>query len=195
MFLSQFEAETIIKPYENLFIECVLPAWRKYWSQNFDDIRHAFTPRTRANIMHDLMILNAQDKFAGIKNVKLHHIGGVFFIEINRNIFLRFKKLNENKMPSNIPTQQTRKLLYQEELPGMLPHPTILVVGYELNRFQIDIRAVTITCPNGSTNAWDFELNMTSGEILEVTELITGPPPTPIRPKINRKEKLEGTNE
>jgi hypothetical protein len=114
MFLSQYDAEAIISPYNNLFIECMHLSWRKYWSPLFDTVRHTFTARTRANMVHDFMVADAQDRFAGIESVKFHTFGGVFFMTIDGKVLIRFKKLNDNKMPSNIPTQQAQDWMEQK---------------------------------------------------------------------------------
>lgn len=192
--LSHAEAETILDPYKGLLREVVDSAWRDYCSLR-NNIPHVFTPRTRASIIHDFMVSHARNKLAGIKGVRLLDVGGLFLVEINEKILIRFKKLNDDKMPNNIPTQQALDFMEQLELPGM-PHIIRLVVGYELNKLQTGIQAISVTCPRGTKKEWHFELEGVVTEVADIVELPTpGRPVDPVRLRAEETIKIKKQNE
>lgn len=168
MVITEASARTILDPYKNQLRECVTQAWEDYESQ-YGLVRHIHTPRTRANIVHDHMVHHARRLFEGDAAVSMHEIKGLFLVEINGRLLVRFKKLDEDKRHHNYPTPQNLDFWGQLDLPG-IPHLTRLVAGYELNNLQTDINAIYVTCPNGSCNAWHFELEneMAQAEIVEL---------------------------
>lgn len=186
MALTHSEAYSILESYLPFFHECIIGAWKDFckWSPYSP---HLITPRTRANIMHDFMTARARNKVNGTYGIRVHESGGLFLLIIEDKINIKFKKLNEDKRPSNIPTQQSLYFMEQMELPG-IPFATNLVVGYELNKLQTDISAVSIICPLGIKNDWFFDID---GEIpsdeIEVIE-IPIPPTIPIIPFKLREE-------
>lgn len=153
MALSAQAAREILKPYEREVKECIVSAWDEYGKIPF---RHKLTPRTRANVVHDFMVDNAR-KLEYRPGIRIHEINGLFIICIKDKLFIRFKKLDEDKLSHSIQTQQTLEFLGQEELPRF---PVArLIAGYELNSLQTDLKAVTITYPSGSRNAWHYDLD------------------------------------
>lgn len=198
MLISHSEAEAILQPYKKTLYDCVALAGETYWSPQLNHIRHNFSPRTRANIIHDLMVANARSMFDGIEGICFLEFGGIFLIEIDNKIVLRFKKLNEDKRSSNIPTLQAVNFLEQLDLPG-IPSHTRLIVGYELNNLHTEIATVTITCPNGEKNEWYFEIE--GEEPIQTAEVIAFPvtdPPIidmPFRLPVEKNKKIEGANE
>ncbi len=165
MTISEEAARAILKPYENDLQDCIISAWNTYSQYAF---RHIHTARTRACIVHDHMVDNARQRFENRPNTRTYEIGGVFFVEIEEKVLIRFKKLDEDKLSCNIPTQQSLEFLGQMELPHMPPKVTRLIAGYELNGLQTAIRAVSITCPNGSHNAWYYDLETEMAEIINM---------------------------
>lgn len=173
MAISEAEAKIILDPYKTRLRECVTHAWKDYESQ-YGPMRHIHTPRTRANIVHDHMVHHAKRLFESDTDVSMYEVKGLFLVEIGGQLHVRFKKLDEDKRHHNYPTPQNLEFWEQLFLPGM-PHLIRLVAGYELNDLQTDINAVYITCPNGSCNAWYFELEneIAQAEIVELPVLIT----------------------
>lgn len=168
MVISEAAAKTILEPYKARLRECIMQAWEDYESQ-YGHVRYIHTPRTRANIVHDHMVHHARRLFEGNAGVFMSEIKGLFLIEIEGQLLVRFKKLDEDKKHHNYPTPQNLEFWDQLDLPG-IPHLTRLVAGYELNNLQTAIDAIYITCPNGSCNAWYFELEdeMARTEIVEL---------------------------
>lgn len=156
MVISENAARTILDPYMVRLRECITLAWENYEYQ-YGLMRHIHTPRTRANIVHDHMVYHARRLFEGDTNVSMSEVKGLFLVEIGGQLLVRFKKLDEDKRHHNYPTPYNLEFWGQLDLPG-IPHVTRLVAGYELNNLQTDINAIYITCPNGSCNAWHFEL-------------------------------------
>lgn len=156
MLITQSESLSILKPYQSKIRECVVSGWNAYITQ-YAHVRDVLTPRTRANIVFDHMCHHARQQFANTKDVHIRETNGLFLVDIQGKLQIRFKKLDDNNKSSNIQTQQTLNFYEQLELPG-LPHATRLVAGYVLNDWETAIRTVTVTCPNGSEIEWYLEL-------------------------------------
>lgn len=196
MLISQSEADIILEPYKESLRLCVSMAWR-YYNEHYGHVHHLHTPRTRASILHDLMVHNARKNFEGKPGIEMRDMRGLFLLIVDGQLLIRFKKLDEDKMSRSIPTRQTEDFLAQMDLPGMPPRATAIIVGYELNRLQTEMAAITVTCPNGSYNAWYFELSegTPSAEVVELPVEPKTPSQKRIRVKKDKKDlKREESN-
>ncbi len=191
MVISEAAAKTILDPYKARLRESVIQAWEDYESQ-YGHVRHIHTPRTRANIVHDHMVHHARRLFEGDDSVYMCEIKGLFLVQIDGQLLVRFKKLDEDKRHHNYPTPQNLEFWEQLDLPG-IPHLTRLVAGYELNDLQTAINAIYITCPNGSCNAWDFELDEETVPS-EIVELHVTTPVNKISERVSVKEAEKREN-
>lgn len=198
MLISRDEAEKILTPYQNIFAECITLSCNDYFSL-LGTFPHTIKSRTTYNIIYDFIESHARSKFDGLDGIKLFSRDGLFIIIVRDQLAIRFKKFNSDKMPSNIPTQQTIDYMTQQfDLPGIPAH-TSLIVGYELDPFQSSLHEITITCPNGSKNLWSFNVNKdgsSKADILELPLRESSEPVIPIRiRKDKRKEDRKVANE
>lgn len=167
MVQPQDDVVAILSPHLEIIRQCISSAWEDYMRE-CNSIRHKTTPRSRASIVHDNMVFNAKALFDDVTGVRYLDNKGLFLLIFDERIRLRFKKLDEDKMPHNIPTQQTMSFLEQMDLPG-IPQATNIIAGYELNSLQTEISTICLTCPNGSSNAWCIELMPTSADVIELS--------------------------
>lgn len=191
MAINQIEAERILTPYKDILSKCVFNACSDYFSL-LAYVPHPIKSRTIATLIYDFIEAHAKKELDGLDGVQLLSIDGLFMAVLHDKVVLRFKKLNGNKMPSNIPTKQTLDYMNQQlDLPNMPLHAS-LIVGYELDRLKTKLQEVTITCPNGDKNLWSFNLHGAPGA--EIIDLPFTPlqnvEDIPMRPK--KKKETRG---
>ena len=134
-------------------------AWSHYNKEYSIALRINHSPRTRANIMSDLMIMYTRKFFEGKRGVVLRKNRGLFLLEIKGELLIRFKKLGRNQKASNIPTQQSIDFYGQQlDLPGISSRAVGLVAGYVLNGLQNGLESKLITCPKGSYVEWSIDM-------------------------------------
>ena len=124
------------------------------------------------------MSFNAREAFGNEGGVRIMDVNGLFLLNFSDRVLLRFKKLNEDKMPSNLPTLQAIEWFEQLSLPDM-PEAIRIVAGYELNSLQTDIKAVYITCTAGPRRKWFFELPAPHmAEVIDISRIVEPTAPT-----------------
>jgi len=183
--------QRILQPHLGQIYDAIKGAWYTY-GELYDHSRHVHSLRTRANIVYDHMAFNAREAFVNESDVKIMDINGLFLLNFAGRVLLRFKKLNEDKMPSNLPTLQTIEWFEQLSLPSM-PEAIRVVAGYELNSLQTDIKAVYVTCTAGPRKKWYFEL--TAPQMAEVVDISgIAKPSTPTK-RVSAKKAEEAIGE
>ena len=192
MTLSKEEAEFILAPHKLRLQNCIESAWNDLHRLK-EYLPHIVTPRTRANLMHDFMVSHARNEFDGVKNVRLCDMNGLFLLILEERINIKFKKLNDDKMPSNIPTQQNDFFMQQLDLPG-IESANNLIAGYELNTLATDLHEITITCPMGNRNEWYINLGYSAGinNVIDITS--PNKPDLPIRVSEKHKKVAKESN-
>lgn len=190
MLVTRDEAKQLVRPVEHLLIASVMSGVSDYLSL-LNHFPQPIDVRTIANLIYDFIKAHAKNNLTGVDDVALLSLkGGLFIVVIKDKLALRFKKLNNNKMPSNIPTDQTVDWMNQNI--ELLPSHTALIVGYEMDPLRTRVQEITVTCPNGDTNLWSFNLEGFGGaEILELP--LTSPSipeiPMKVKHKTEKKEK------
>ena len=154
---SKEESLEILAPYSDDLYEIVFSAWRNY-PRLYKDVLNVHTPRSKSSLIHDHMVHHARQAFEGNSKVRCFDTQRLFLLNFHGKLLVRFKKLYEDKMPRNIPTQQTVLFSEQLELP-QIPSATHLVVGYELDAEQLGLQSISITCPNGKQTSWYSEID------------------------------------
>lgn len=158
MTVSQSEAERTLEPHLCAIAECIYSAFSEFESGHGSEAD--WSPRTRASMMHDLMVKHVKRRFDGAPSVRWFTRRGLFHLEIDGSFWLRFKKLDRNMRSSSIPTLQALSFLnvLQLELPGMPSPVSRLTAGYVLNPLRTAIEGAYVTCPLGSEIGWFIEL-------------------------------------
>lgn len=188
MLISSREAHEILEFIKSQLSVCVVSGCSDYFSL-LKHIPQTIKLRTTYNLIYDFIESHARNTFDAVPGVKILDHNGLFLLLVRDKLVLRFKKLNNEKMPSNIPTIQATYYMNQElELPNY-PHHTMLIVGYELDHLKTRLQEITITCPNGNSNLWSFNIDGTQGaEIVELPISVSSEPDIPIRLISTKKE-------
>lgn len=151
--LTKPAAIAILRPHERELRLCVTRAWERWL-----ELSSRFslpTKRLRANAMHDLMVDEARARFADFETAEAENR---FVVLLSEQAHVRFKKLGEDGLPRNYPTQGALLFEYQPELPGLLEPFARLTVGYRLDKAGTRVEAVEIVCQNGKTVEWRYEI-------------------------------------
>lgn len=164
---------------------CIHGAVQQFIEQHAT-LRHEYSPRTEASIIHDLMISHARREFDSVPGITTPVLHGLFVVNINDAIAVRFKKFDKALQPKNIPTQQSIGYLWQQlPLPGMPPEATKLHAGYVFNKLRTGADRVLITCMNGRAVRWVIDLADDLGrEIVRIEPAMPDVPPAKRRPQL-----------
>jgi hypothetical protein len=155
--LSRSQVIDVIDPHkERLFKIGAIPFER--WQTEYPNFA-VHTARTRANALYDLMVQQARIEFRGIRgSVIIDTRDGVTLLEIDEKVLIRFKKLDDDSLPRNFPTERAKDYDMGEELPGIPSSPQRLSLGYRLNRLQTEVKDVLISNSLGGRLLYDIIL-------------------------------------
>lgn len=127
--------------------------------------------RTRANILYDLMVDQARREFRGVRNTELiDPPSGVVLLAIEDRVCLRFKKLDDDGLPSNYPTLAARDWENGEDLPGIPSSLQRLSIGYRLNKLQTAVRDVLISNTLAGRLLYDIVLEAPSENVFLIDD-------------------------
>ena len=118
----------------------VIDGWDDYVNYYSNDQKVIHCPTTRANIVHDHQVQRASI-FAIDNSFDLLDIAGMKILLIGEYA-IRFKKLTDNLLSRNQPTNQVKEFKKQISLPGFSETHN-LELGYVLN---IDRSEISKTC-------------------------------------------------
>lgn len=161
MSIPKEAAEAALGP-ENLdrLRRCVAGAVDGYFKSLSPDQRADLGPRTRASAIHDFMRREAERTFAMIPRVACLDVRGLFVLNFDDRVVVRFKKLEADLRSRGLETQQSLGFVEQGELEGIpagVPH---LEAGYVLNGLQTGYASIYLVCPDGlRSNRWTMELH------------------------------------
>ncbi len=149
--------------------------------------------RTCANIMYDLMVDYARIEFRGVRDTRIVDLPyGVTLLEIDDQILIRFKKLDEESLPRNYPTERNRDYYLGEDLPGIPSSPQRLTLGYRLNRFRTQVQDVLISNVLAGRLLYDIILDEPDDGIIVMPD---SNPNAPDLPKPQRRVRIRGSAE
>lgn len=165
--ISQDEADSILQAhYGRIWRSATygFEQWKKYPN------RPKHLRRTRANIIHDLMMDKAIQEFDDVPNARPLelHGGTLRFLVLDDRIALWFKKVDGARKPSNYPTPAAMERHAGQF--SLFPDASIIVVGYELNRDETKIKRVSVSLPNGHQRpAWFIDIERPEPKVLTLT--------------------------
>lgn len=155
--ISQARAKRILAPYLSLLAECVERAWARWWEEIPPSARLAADPRGRAAMVYCFIIDEARARFDSMSGVSIRKTPqGLLWVNIQGLLLVRFKKLDETKRGSNVPTEFQRDYTLHRELPHLPRKTPRLVIGYQLDRSQTKITDILVTFRVGDVVKWHF---------------------------------------
>jgi hypothetical protein len=162
------DSREIIEPFHTELVKCIEKGFFEYIKirEYVNEISSfvEFKPRTKACIIHDLIRANALEAFSDKKNLKIGEFNGVFGINIDNKLFVRFKKMNRNFDVSAFRTPQHKKYLDQHQIIGFPEKPTFLFAGYIPNHTWTNLNGIYLACWNGDFLEWYDEAGKYSYE-------------------------------
>lgn len=158
------QAQQLLYPLQDIFRSCIAESYQD--SQEHEYNAHELHSRTKASIIHDRIVARVKEKTQDIPNVvEFKQKRSGFLLRIigdTLDMYVRFKKLNQQLRTSNIPTQRALAFAKQGQLTlEELVKPTLnLNAGYVPNRFGTELNGIFITCPNGKKIEWSIALEV-----------------------------------
>lgn len=195
MLRSLAEAQLDLAEYQDVFYRIPAEGW-DWFHERQRELRGGYTPRTRADIVHDYMEEKARALFADVPGVWLPPLGEQgFSITIRNKWCLQLHKLNDDFTICNNSTRLALEFLDQGggQLPltGMPSPVTNLHLGYLLNATETGMASAHIVCPNGTgAYHWEWTLLPEASAGPEPAILPLEPPAKPgslVRPKPSEK--------
>jgi hypothetical protein len=142
-----------LDPYIPLIYKSIHSGVSTYFSDYSEALRSVHCSRTRANIIWDHTYAAALRLFDGMAQVEPREVKSLKLLLIEDEFLLRFKKLCENKVSSNVKTKQIRAFRGQLPLVGF-PPVFHLEAGYVFDDMEQRAKDLFIVCPNGKLTYW-----------------------------------------
>ncbi|MCK5608768.1 hypothetical protein KAR91_43220 [Candidatus Pacearchaeota archaeon] len=168
--MTRAEAEEVIGSHVGQIGDCIRYGWgaNQQMAMKDPDTCKAFGVRTRACMVHDLIVEKAKAIFRGAAGVMTYMEEGIFTVDFYGKLRLRFKKLNTDLRPHNIPTKQ-QQMFGQQTLFG--PESTKVTAGYVLDRTELSIAAMHIVCWDNNEKLWNWPLPVVKAIALEPVDV------------------------
>lgn len=157
------EAQQHLDPYLTRFGDCY------YRTLNhFQIVASAFNgpmnKRTKPTIFHNLLLNEITGEFGRENNIKFFPEFETLTSVINDRIATRFKKLDENRQPSNKETARNNALVSQQ---GSLFSDsltiTLLDFGYSINESWTDFNFISVGCNLNGVSVWSISITREGG--------------------------------
>lgn len=169
--ITEQRAKAILEPHLDAIRDCIQAAWQR-WEKLDPAAQFPLSTRSRATCIYDYICHEVRHRFAGTSDVTIQTSHGVLLLNFAGIVLIRFKKLDDSRRGSNIPTRHQRLLSMQLELPELPPEATRLVAGYQLDKLQSSLSDILITCPRGRTVEWFFSVHDTQQVALPFPETV-----------------------
>ena len=196
-YIEKSEAQDIIGPYAKKLIRAITNGVERYFSgDEYTVVRHSHTPRSDASICHDLIVEKLCDEFEGVQGARFFKIHGLFLLQIEGAIALRFNKFNDQFLTGYNPTQQTlafeSQRVEQLEFPEFPPRG-LLICGYQINRLRTKVEGVYVVYRKKRRNLWVWDLREGQDESISPAVTFLQPPPQPpLAPRRIHPKGLQG---
>lgn len=123
-----------------------------------------YKSRTKAGIIHDHIEKFVRATFEGKEGIVVDDYKGVFGINLQDELFIRFKKMDKEYSVSSFYTSQHSKYMKQFQIEGFPEKPTFLFAGYIPDRTWSSIKGVYVACWIGNVLEWVDEFGKYSTE-------------------------------
>jgi hypothetical protein len=169
------DPEKVMRDLEELlpaFSNALNFAFARYFQEYPASVRADHDTTTQANCIYDHILARVQALLEGRKGVRFILAQGLTVLVIRTRYAIKFKKLQETGVSSNVRTEQSNAFDQQGELAGMPPRAIHLKVGYVPDSSNTLIERMLVVCPNGQSVAWaqQFGLGEAADQWAEVTK-------------------------
>ncbi len=192
-FLSQQEVEQIVRKYFPVIAEVINSSFREYLDVRTERSRYGVVdlkPRTCGSLINDFIKLRLAKAFAGNSEVVVGEFKGIVGILIRGEVFIRFKKLDDELKGSNAQTLQTEKYYKQIDFAGFGVEPTLLVAGFLPDSSWTQLIKIVLVCREGDTVVWfkDLTTEVKQSAIFEVAKINNVPAAESV-PRVRAKKQ------
>lgn len=200
------EAKQLIRPHFNLLIECIDAGFNSFYQNNqmlIQENGNGYNQRTKATVIQNLVTRKLEEKIAEMENVRVSTVKNTFFLNFGDIAIAKVKKLSSKDLsPSNISTSRIVAFNNQRQLDGIPDSPTLLYIGYTINKTYTEIDSAYIVCRVNNHVQWYIDI--TNEISLEQTRLqytsnsenqeVEIGKRVKIKPEIATIKKITGTN-
>jgi len=165
--LKQADIISIIQPYIPFIRNCMISAIEKY-AQIFLPLNHVLEIRTRANCIHDFIAEAIRLQFGcnQYEDVGIIEVKGLFLLEFQNQIYLRFNKFYPNLMPARSNTLQNIAYFGQMALFEECGRKINLTAGYIIDNFWESLTDLYICYPLKNKNLWSISIMESSTKLI-----------------------------
>ena len=162
--MSKGQAEQILSPFIPKIISSIKKGFTDYMEMVAYDCYSkervlSFNGRTKANLIHNLIIERIRESFKNEKGTSAKEYNGVFGLYFKNQIFIRFNKFNSKLQPSRARTIQHRKFENQQTvIPGFPRKPMFLYAGYTFTHSMTGIGSIHLSCRIKGKQEWIIHL-------------------------------------
>ena len=170
--LTQQEAADLLSPYhKSLIVETFDQALIEVTKTIDCDLQNSIIHQQKVKPM---LFWSYVVHFASLNSAKFEDfkpviINGVFGLLYHDLLFIRFKKVNDMFLSSNIPTKQSKAFNYQYEIDGLANELSILTAAYRINTTWTEFKSINIICRSGENILWNTDL--INGNKSKITKL------------------------
>jgi hypothetical protein len=155
--MTEEDGRTRMEAFEQRFVEGVRAGWQR-WRDLDPSVRYDLGNRSRASIVNDFICKELQRLFADVPGTNQLRVHGIQAFDLGVGIVTRIKKVDDRYRSSNINTRHNERYMLQLSLPDLPPEATRLIVGYQLNELETEIKDIVVTCPDGRRVLWHYSL-------------------------------------
>lgn len=141
-----------------LIKQCIENAWDNYTRLYPPELRSRHTARSRASLIHDEIVIEAEELFEDAPGVRFVRRNHAFLVYIGQRQVIRFKKFGPSFGVSGIPTQQHLSLINQQFSLSDFGEMMTIHAGYKLNTLETALEGSFIVCPRGHGKHWLLDL-------------------------------------
>ena len=164
--ISEEQGRAAIEPMHDDLYTCVNGAW-EHWKKKFEPELVHFDARTRASIIHDLIVGEVKTRLGDHSEVQIRKARGRWLLCFaEHSMVVHFKKLDREFRTSNARTETAFKFSHQLPLPGV-PEGVRLTVGYRLNAVATELLGVWVVLAVGRKVEWKYEMPAPQTAIVE----------------------------
>lgn len=167
---TQKQVEAALSPLEPILNHIVYAAWRRY--RTLPDEHRVQKARTRANLVWDYMIAEAEQALASTPGVRIVSQPLTTWFLVGDYVTFRFKKGDMRGYSNNVPTQQA--LLYHD--PNQEPHQGELFpsavrvdVAYVLDPTETEVADILVVARNRNRIAWRYSIYNPVASVVDLT--------------------------